>query len=616
MSEISLKFEINKKRLGKKIDLKDQSFIFTNKIGSYLYLSLDGIIRSRYQGFYYCKSYEKTWELIKTIENIQLNSKPITQIINKFYLLERKRSNITESFFLPHNFNTLVYEVINSKNEDVILSFDVKKLFDNRNYGRFYNVYEKNGFLIIEFTKKTDQSEDQTSNEEEYKLFTVINTNMSYEKIDSWEEINYEIDRKRNSEPYQKYVYKPLKLKTNKNNFLIITSSSNLKKAMSESILIKKNLKSLKSKQKNYINNLLKTKLKIKNKEIYFAYLSSIFNIDSLIMKIRNNLGIYAGIPWFTQFWARDEIISTKALMYINKKEEAKKILFNYVDHIGHKDFLPNKRPNATYKSADSIGWLFYRINDLTEFTNIKNDLVHIDNQLRNILKHIITNRAIGDFIKNNEYETWMDSITREGIRIEIQALQLFMYNFMKKIHPKNKSYELLENDLKLQTNNKFWNGNYIKDGLNDNTIRNNIFMAYYIYPYLLNQESWLICFRNALIKLWNDWGGISSLDRTLPEFKDLYTGEDGKSYHNGDSWFYLNNIAAIVLNRLHRKEFKIYIQKILNASVKDILYKGAISHHSEVSSSKEQDSNGCLSQLWSTALFIELINELYGNIK
>ena len=166
----------------------------------------------------------------------------------------------------------------------------------------------------------------------------------------------------------------------------------------------------------------------------------------------------------------------------------------------------------------------------------------------------------------NSQQETWMDTkhTPRSGFRIEIQALRLSAYNFLFKLTNERK-YQKLELELKAKVKQKFWNHPILADGFNhhpDFTIRPNIFLAYYLYPKLLEQEEWKICFNYALRKLWLNWGGIATINKNQGQFKDTYSGENPESYHNGDSWYFINNITAISLSRLDKKLYKKYIKR------------------------------------------------------
>jgi len=174
----------------------------------------------------------------------------------------------------------------------------------------------------------------------------------------------------------------------------------------------------------------------------------------------------------------------------------------------------------------------------------------------------------------------------------------------------KQKKYKDLEEDTRKLVKEKFWNGKWLADGLNDYTIRPNVFIAAYIYPELLTKKEWKTCFKNILPKLWLKWGGLASLQKDHPLFQEHHTGEIPQSYHRGDSWYWINNLSALVLRRVDRKEFSKYIQKITEASTNEILIKGTIGHHAEVSSAGAAESQGCTAQAWSNAMFIELVEE------
>ena len=166
---------------------------------------------------------------------------------------------------------------------------------------------------------------------------------------------------------------------------------------------------------------------------------------------------------------------------------------------------------------------------------------------------------------------------------------------------------------LKERIKSSFWDGNMLADGLHDFTIRPNVFLAYYVYPELLSEDEWKICFENALKKLWLEWGGLTTIDKENPLFKPKHTGANNLSYHRGDSWYWVNNLAAVCMHRLDKDHFNAYVEMVLEASTREILWMGAVANHAEVSSAFRQESRGCLSQAWSLAMYIELVNELFG---
>jgi len=184
------------------------------------------------------------------------------------------------------------------------------------------------------------------------------------------------------------------------------------------------------------------------------------------------------------------------------------------------------------------------------------------------------------------------------------------MFDFLFRIL-NNKFYGEIAEKTRKRVYDLFWNGHYLKDGLGDSTVRPNIFIAAYVYPDLLSKKEWVTCFEEALNHLWLEWGGLSTISKSDSRFFSKNTGENSASYHRGDSWYWINNMAAIVMHRTDKKKFKRYISKIIEASCEDILFQGYIGNHSELSSAECLSADGCLSQAWSNALFVELAEEL-----
>jgi glycogen debranching enzyme len=86
----------------------------------------------------------------------------------------------------------------------------------------------------------------------------------------------------------------------------------------------------------------------------------------------------------------------------------------------------------------------------------------------------------------------------------------------------------------------------------------------------------------------------------------------DDASYHNGDSWYYINNYAALAMHRLDKEHYAKHISRIAHASKEEMLFSGFIGCCAEVSSAKQMKSEGCLSQAWSAASLIELLHEMH----
>lgn len=641
---------------------ENAGFLLTNKKGGYC--SFYNAPASRYQGMF-CFD-EKTGAMYKFIENIEVGEKSdATSLKNNFYSIERQSRGVLESFLMPEFHNSLAYWLNTQNKIDVIL--DCKESYDNREFGRHYDIHEEAGCVVIKFTKKTDAREDSTDGSEEFVLYLAIKSDSNgLKKNDRWIERRYPYDEARKSPPFKRHVYNAVSLKGAK---FVFSVSKNKNSAIKECEYVFNNLEELKRNEENCFIDMLKKghikkimqNQKISN-EIRIAYINSVNSLNNLIADNKGNCGVFAGLPWFFQFWSRDALISLKALSKIDNPL-AEKMLFGYLNKINNDGRLPNltgKKGSTELGSADAHGWLFLRCNEIIEkirknkeimnsikesirlirqnknsgsakvkeclkkanlITNKKADSYHkmlyeIEGSLEKSIAGLLKHRTKNNFDVNSARETWMDTEFgndgRGGARIEVQALRLNMYKLMFELTQDHK-YRAMENILKNNVKESFWNGKILADGLNDFTIRPNLFIAAYAYPELLSNKEWETCFENALKGLWLEWGGLSTIDKNDPLFTDVSTGEDTKSYHRGDSWFWLNDLAALALNRINKNKFNKNIKKIIDASAEEILWKGCIGCHSELSSAKELQSMGCFNQAWSNAMFIELIDGVLG---
>ncbi len=576
-------------------EVKDNhSFLLTNKVGGYVWFGSKP--ESRYQGVFF----RANNRMMKVIEEIKVGGK-VEEIHNKMHSVERKKADIKENYFMAPGRNCLLYE-LNKANEMVVV-LDIKDSYDSREWGRHYEIFKWKKCIIVKFTKKTDEKEDKSHDKEEHTCYLAIKTkDVKFKKIDDWFENSFKIDKKRGSSPHKRYVYHALKLKAKK---VVFSFYDTLKKAVEEAEFVYKHSKFLKKQKKDYVEGIQG----VKNNDFNLTYVNAVNALDSLVTKTENIEGVYAGLPWFFQYWGRDELISMKALMLQQEVEEVHRFLFRHLFEISPWGRIPNRTPSSHLDSADATGWLFVRIKDFIKHFSKKEKKV-ISNKLKKVLDLLIEEYGKDRFVKNKEKETWMDTIDREGVRVEIQALTLAMYKLMYKL-TKNKFYQSLEIVLRRKAKDMLWDGKILADGVNDKTVRPNVFIAAYVYPELLSKEEWRTCFKNVLKKLWLNWGGLATIDRKNKHYVGVHSGENNKSYHNGDSWYWVNNMAAIVMNRVDPVFFEKYINQILKASRHELLWNGAIGHHAEISSASKIESQGCVAQAWSAAMFIELVKEL-----
>lgn len=562
---------------------EDVAFMLGNKKGGYVYFSTGK--KSRYEGVFL----QLNKRMYRVIAYIGLEKKP-DKIVNRFHSVERHVNENRERFMMPYNLNSIVYEL--EKADWINISLDVRESYDTSAPGS-YEILEKDKAVIVKCSKDGKESFVSIKAERpKYELLGEFNTDYN------------ERDMERNSPPYEIIVHKTLRVRSKK---LAVAFSDDMETAVNESTHVLKNLKRIKEEQENHVKDLIK-KEAVGSDETWMAYNCCINSLDQLTCPD----GIVAGFPWFFQPWTRDELVSVKKV----RSDLGKRILLKNLGYIMDDGRIPNMLSNTEVVNADSIGWLFKRIDESLPMFNKKERNLLKEKLIESIMR--LNETHVKDLlVYNKRGETWMDSSYddngREGARIEIQALTVCMYGMAYRL-THNEKFLQLKRFLIEKVRQRFWDGGYLKDGSDDPTIRPNAFIAAYLCPTILTMDEWATCFEMILPRLWCEWGGLSSIDRKHPLYTERSTGEDTKSYHRGDSWYFLNNMAALVLHRIDRKRFLKYIGDIAEASTEDILWKGMIGHHSEISSAAEQKAEGCGAQAWSAALYLEMIDELFLN--
>jgi len=584
------------------------SFMLTNMEGSFLWLSDRPL--SKYSGFFL----DDPFDIYRVIEDIRLADSGFVGIERSLDHVRRVHKDNSERIALPRGVKGMSYSL--EKKAKIIIDLDCRKAYDMRSFGRFYDVSIEDRMIIVSFTKKTDKREDDSDGVEELRLFIAIKPKVfdfkkDFEQVCRWEEHRYGYDEERKDYPASRYIYRQFII--NAKELLI-----GIGKTKDEAVSELKRFGKAKTDSRSY------KRLRNGKAELNLAFVSAQDSLEKLSVPHEGLARIYAGLPWFFQVWSRDELVSLGALIRLREFKRAKEILMSHMYTIGDDGRVPNRMPASDLSSADAVGWLWKRFGDfLDELKDADALEKYISDSERSDITEFLGRSISGieksykkdGFITNRLNETWMDTgyhgkDGRPGERIEIQALHLNMLHLMHGLTG-DRSYEKKERAMKSLVVEDFWNEeDMLADGAEEFIARPNIFIAYYVYPGLLSEGEWKSCFDNVLDRIWLKWGGIASIDTKDKLFVREYSGIDNRSYHRGDSWYWINNLAAVCMLRNDRKHFKEKVDKIIKASSEEMLWHGAIGHCAEVSSASHLSSKGCLSQAWSAAMFIELCIE------
>jgi hypothetical protein len=580
--------------------------VLGNDLGDFLFLTHGE--ETRYRGYYFADStsYEKKLDVYKVIDEIRIqDGEGTVELKNSLFKVERKsKDGLTENYFMPDGLHSLCLKASRQVQAEIIL--DVRSPYDSRVMGRFYKLEETDGCLVVEFTKRRDWSEDHLGDKKEFSLYLAIRTDKdALEKIGRFVPQYYARDQRRNSYPWDRHVYAACKLGFKRAVFAV---SKTRKGAIEEANQVFEDFDRLYKKTRDDMSNLEVSK--ITDAEIKMACLCAQNSIRTLLVQGKY-AGAYAGIPWFFQFWHRDEALSLGQLHKVDKKL-AEGVLNAHLDSILQEDFFQRQRFSDTrteVQCADALGYLARECYELFKRNRIsKAARREIVKKFEKTVPKLLKERTTSELAVNFQKETWMDTLDRDGYRIEIQAGRLALYKLLF-LETGNDQYRILMESTEKAVLGRFYRQEMLWDTPNSSTIRPNVFLAYHLYPDLLSQERWERCFDLVLPKLYLPWGGIATVAHDDHRFLAQDSGEGSPSYHNGDAWYFLSNIAATALYRVNPGRYSQYINDIMEASTQEILYQGAIGHHAEISSAANQESAGCLAQLWSAAMYLDFFD-------
>jgi len=566
---------------------EDVHFFLTNNSGGYASFGNNSF--SQYTGiFFFLK---KDWELYKTIESIVRTDN------------EKLRGKVS---YLD---NTLTY--LSNDREPLFVTFDFRRIHDYSDQGRIYTLKLLKNFVIVEYKKYSDNSLTNLV-ETKYLAIKISEEDSKSIRINSeWLKREYSYDKNRGIK-YEFYVFNGFNATTNSLTIGFGETEKDAIKNANNKLKVLEQEKSILKIAENSLQNL-------------------VINFQTKNNKNKTQNGILAGFPWFYQIWGRDECISLGGLIASKKYDLVKNIIFRNLDALEN-GFVPNRIPSSTLTSIDATGWLYKRVSDFLIAIHQNNKLNTYIRQkdLELILEKLDTSISAytlqmkNNLIINKPLETWMDTSdssgadNRSGARIEIQCLFLNMCvlaTYLSKILGKDyKKYELLEINVKLATKKELISKGILLDGKTeqqDFTIRPNVFLAHQVYPQLLSNNEWEKTFDKVIQECWLFWGGLSSISQNSNLFTKRHTGFNNASYHRGDSWYFLNNLAAMSLIKVNSTKYADQIEKITEASIKELLYSGIPGQCAELSSAEEQTSEGCLAQAWSSSTLIELIHKL-----
>lgn len=582
-----------------------REFSFTNKRYSQFYGLTNSQFNDGWQGLTYKE--QRLFNDYKIfVDDKELIRSESEAIVYPYKIVREFKNGISEEFFIPDNYEAVFIRLVNCKGRKIRIEFVGNGI--EGEYIKEGDVYLRNISNIIPGE------------------FLFVASDLRISNLFSKEKLVLEFN-----DNDKDYITLSLGIKSKE-----VTSSELPKKY--DLLINEKKIRLDKLLNENYV--------KTNDDEFNKAFLWAIVSLDALVTE-QNSKGIFAGLPWFNNYWGRDTFISLPgATFLLGNYKDAKDILLSfakYQDTNTNSSFygrIPNRITlNETiYNTVDGTPWFiiqaynFYKCTGDIQF--VKDIYPSIKTAFKGAMKNYVDNKG---FLTHKDAETWMDAVGDKGPwsprgnrANDIQALWYLQLKYSSAFADLLKDFEFSEEVDKqivlLETNfEKYFlndSKNLIFDrltveGEQDSSVRPNQFFvlntAYLISDYKIK----LAILENAMKKLVTNYGVLSLAYDDLnfhPFHKHPPFYVKDAAYHNGIIWTWN---SGPVIEALCNFDLQNIAYQLTSELTNQILYQGAVGTMSELTdalpkpNSKEVELSGTFSQAWSLA---EYIRNVYNN--
>jgi len=372
------------------------------------------------------------------------------------------------------------------------------------------------------------------------------------------------------------------------------------------------------------------------DKAIFWAHQS----LDALVMK-QLGKGIYAGLPWFDDYWGRDAFISfAGAVLVSGQYEDAREILLSFAD-LQNKDELdpdygrvPNRAQpdNIIYNTTDGTPWFVRSVWDYYRYSNDVEFLAKMWPAIHRATEGSLMNWVDEDgLLRHADADTWMDAKGPDGPwsprgdrAIDIQFIWRDQLEITQRLAQKFGDAKLAEQVAETIVScnaalEKFrsTDGTYLVDHLNtddsqDAQIRPNVFLVSPLFHETCDWSTFetlgpQLITRNGVLSLAQDDSNFHPYHHQ----PGLYVQD--AAYHNGIIWTW--NSAATITPAIQFHQYH-YAEAIFSDLTQQILKRGAIGTIAELTDvwprEGELHLSSTFSQAWSLA---EYLRSFYQDI-
>jgi predicted glycogen debranching enzyme len=384
------------------------------------------------------------------------------------------------------------------------------------------------------------------------------------------------------------------------------------------------------------------------NSELDRALAWAKLSIDALVTD-QGMKGIWAGLPWFNNYWGRDSFISLAgATLWQGNFADARQILLDFAAKQDTDSASTNygRIPNLVapketiYNTADGTPWFVHGVFLYFSMTGDRQFVFKIFPAVRRAFEGTVKYHLDGDFfLTHGDQETWMDAVGADGPytprgnrAVDVQSLWLrqmletrFLSRFvgdedlegataeMAKRLVKNFNDEFVEND-----------GGALFDHLKadssgDTTFRPNQLFALWM---ITDPSTRAAILKNVVEKLAYPWG-VASLYQGDPNFHPFHHDEPyyvpDAAYHNGTVWLWLTGPLVSSLTSAAEQDFAFKSTMFLADEILGGKTVGTLPELFDAfprEGRERPDESGAFSQAWSLAEFINSVYQDYLGVQ
>ncbi|WP_191089461.1 amylo-alpha-1,6-glucosidase [Paenibacillus spiritus] len=356
--------------------------------------------------------------------------------------------------------------------------------------------------------------------------------------------------------------------------------------------------------------------------------------MDQLVTRQQGD-GIYAGLPWFNEYWGRDQFISLPgAVLVTGQFETARNILLSFAKYQNTDETsryfgrVPNilAPENIDYHTTDGTPRFIIQLQEYVKYSGDTAVIPELYPAVMNSIEGAIRNWTDDKgYLLHDDNETWMDardaelrSLSPRDTRAnDIQALwyhQLLAGVYFAEYMNDSGSaarWSGIADRLKRYFEHDYRDAehDYLADRLDRNdqpefSIRPNQLFA---LDMIGDRDFVDRSVRTAWEELVYPWG-TASLDRHHPNFHPYHLTEDyhkDEAYHNGAVWLWLNGIAMQRMIEAGQEETAFELFKNMNHQALNLGVVGGLCENMDAYPREGQSwakLTGAYLQAWSNA--------------